>query len=443
VSDPRLARLFPDPVPLDRLARIDHPKEGFLHQCANLLKLEGDRSAGAVGFFVPGRIEVFGKHTDYCGGRSLLCAVDRGFAIVARPRRDGIVRVIDVLQGERCEFVLSGEIRPPLGHWSNYPMTVARRILKNFPGRPLAGADIAFASDLPVAAGLSSSSAFIIGTFLALAALNGLHETPEFTESIRTLEDFAHYGGCIENGSGFRTLAGDEGVGTSGGSQDHTAILCCKAGFISQFGFSPVVHERDVAFPRHLAMVVLNSGVVAEKTGSARARYNAVSQKVRLMVELWNRATGQQMPTLASIVRSGSGAVEELRRLVESAGDEPFAARDLIARLEQFVEESERTIPRAGDALANGDLDCFARLVERSTAGAVEKLANQVPETIALLDAARAAGALAASPFGAGFGGSVWSMVDRDRLDGFVEALRTSAHGVHPVAVAAGAEAVE
>ena len=29
--------------------------------------------------WVPGRIEVLGKHTDYAGGRSLVCALERGF----------------------------------------------------------------------------------------------------------------------------------------------------------------------------------------------------------------------------------------------------------------------------------------------------------------------------------------------------------------------------
>ena len=34
-------------------------------------------------WFVPGRIEVLGKHTDYGGGRSLICAAERGFSVVA------------------------------------------------------------------------------------------------------------------------------------------------------------------------------------------------------------------------------------------------------------------------------------------------------------------------------------------------------------------------
>ena len=45
---------------------------------------------GAVtsAYWVPGRIEVGGKHTDYAGGRSLLCNAPRGFAAVSADRPD-------------------------------------------------------------------------------------------------------------------------------------------------------------------------------------------------------------------------------------------------------------------------------------------------------------------------------------------------------------------
>ena len=35
----------------------------------------------AKAFFVPGRVEVLGKHTDYAGGRSLLMAVSKAFCV--------------------------------------------------------------------------------------------------------------------------------------------------------------------------------------------------------------------------------------------------------------------------------------------------------------------------------------------------------------------------
>ena len=44
--------------------------------------------SGAARWTMPGRIEVLGKHTDYGGGRVLVCAVDRGVTVHAE-RVDG------------------------------------------------------------------------------------------------------------------------------------------------------------------------------------------------------------------------------------------------------------------------------------------------------------------------------------------------------------------
>jgi galactokinase len=63
------------------------------------------------------------------------------------------------------------------------------------------------------------------------------------------------------------------------------------------------------------------------------------------------------------------------------------------------------------DALARGDLAAIGPLVDRSQELAERFLGNQIPETIALAREARRLGAVAASAFGAGFGGSVWALV--------------------------------
>jgi galactokinase len=48
--------------------------------CAKALQDCGLGGATAAkAFYVPGRIEVLGKHTDYAGGRSLLAATEKGF----------------------------------------------------------------------------------------------------------------------------------------------------------------------------------------------------------------------------------------------------------------------------------------------------------------------------------------------------------------------------
>ncbi len=408
--------------------------------------------------FVPGRIEFLGKHTDYAGGRSLLCAVERGFTFAFQPRTDSQIRIFHPASYTRAEFRFDADVTasaatishdprlitlsrstrlepispqhanaasPPSaaapGHWANYAITVARRIARNFAG-PLLGIDLAFDSDLPPAAGLSSSSALVIGVFLALARTSALEQRPQYQAALRTREDLAGYLGCVENGQSFENnghiLAGDLGVGTLGGSQDHTAILCARPGELVQYSFFPVRYEAAVPLPEGHTFVIATSGIEAEKSGSAQAAYNRNPLIVRELVELWNHSTGRSDPCLAAAMRTRSDSPEHLRQIIQSATT-PFAAATLLDRLNQFIEESERIIPAAARALQIGDLKSLGELVDQSMQAAQKGLQNQLSQTLFLAKSARQIGAAAASAFGAGFGGSVWALVPAADADAF------------------------
>lgn len=366
-------------------------------------------------FFVPGRIEVLGKHTDYAGGRSILAAVDRGFCLVAVPRADRLIRVVDARTGGATTFPFDPALEPVVGHWSNYPMTVARRVARNFP-QARRGADIAFASDLPPAAGMSSSSALMVATFFALAAVSEVESTAAYTQAICSREDLAAYLGCVENGQSFGSLAGDRGVGTFGGSEDHVAMLCCEPGMLSEYSFCPVKRESVVIFPADHVFVVASSGVVAEKTGAAREGYNRASLMARAILDQWNKAMDDHAPTLGALLARDADNADRVMELLA----EP-ALRD---RLAQFIAESTVIIPQAVAALARGDLVTLGRLVDDSQRNAELLLHNQVAETIQLARSARAGGAVAASAFGAGFGGSVWALVRAHDAGGFASEWR-------------------
>src|SRR5262245_49919579 len=66
--------------------------------------------AGQTRLCVPGRIEVLGKHTDYAGGRSLLCTVERGICVVVSRRSDPCVRIADAVSGQEYQFTLSSDL---------------------------------------------------------------------------------------------------------------------------------------------------------------------------------------------------------------------------------------------------------------------------------------------------------------------------------------------
>lgn len=371
--------------------------------------------------WVPGRIEIFGKHTDYAGGRSLLCAVERGFCVRAAARDDRAVRIVDVSSGESHVMRLdaaAAALSP--GDWRCYIDAVVRRVARNF-ARAVRGADMAFSSDLPKAAGMSSSSALVTAAFLVLARANALHEIAEYQGEIQSQEDLAAYLGCVENGQSFGGLRGDAGVGTIGGSEDHVAILCSRAGHAVQYAFLPVRREGEFPLDESHVFVIASSGVAAEKTAAARERYNRLSRMTSELLAQWNRTTGRSDPSLGAASASAPDAKNRLRAMAAPGTRTGFDGRTLRERLEQFLIESFELVPAAGAAFASADWTSLGRLAERSRRLAEVALGNQIPETVALADSAGELGAAAASPFGAGFGGSVWALVPTPAATDFVE----------------------
>ena len=406
------------------LADAADAKARLFQQAADALGasagLDADVTVAAI--FVPGRIELVGKHVDYAGGRSLVCAVDRGFCLLVRARNDRTVNLIRADGGGRAQFELDPDLVPDPAGWTNYPMTVARRVARNFPDATRGG-DIAFASDLPPASGLSSSSALVTAMFFALARANELHASDTFQRDLPDLPALAGYLGCIENGNGFANLPGDRGVGTLGGCQDHAAIIASEAGTLTQFAYGPVRIERRIPLPERLGLVVAFSGTHAEKTGSARTQYNDAASLARAALERCNKALSRDDPHLGATLRHVPP-----QRIREMLADAP----KLLQRFEHFHAESARIVPGVGDALLAGDLHRLGRLVDRSQQLAERQLANQVPQTISLARSARELGAVAASAFGAGFGGSVWALVPRTDIDRFISAWQREHVRAHP-----------
>jgi galactokinase len=368
---------------------------------------------------VPGRIEFLGKHTDYAGGRSLVCATEQGISVTARELEEPVLRIRDLISGQQAELALRPDLEIPRGQWVAYPATVVRRFARDL-GTLSTGLDLDFSSELPQDAGLSSSGALIVSVALALADANRLEERTAWREVLPDREALAGYLGAVENGRGFGSFPADGGVGTQGGSQDHTAILCSHPGKLLQYGWVPVRFEREVPFPPGYLLAVAVSGVEAAKTRDAMSLYNRLADDAAELLRVWRERSERDDPTLFAALSSAPDARARLAGWLER-----HARREsLVARLKQFGEECFEIIPSVADALARGDLAALGGLVDRSQAGAEAGLRNQVPETIHLQRNARTLGAAAASAFGAGFGGSVWAMVLETDAARFLEHWR-------------------
>jgi galactokinase len=377
-------------------------------------------------YVVPGRIELVGKHVDYAGGRSLTCAVDRAITVDARPIDAPMIRVRQASRRGTVEVALLPGVQRVRrsARWSSYVIAVARRFARDFPDARR-GVELRIASDLPRSAGLSSSSALVVAIATALADANHMEGDRHWRAVVGDPLARAEYFGAMETGAPYGDFPGDEGVGVRGGAQDHVAIVCARPESVGQFSYLPARLERRVPWPAEYSIAVGVSGVTATKTGNARARYNRVSDSTRALVRAWNVAAGRMDATLADALASAPDAGERLQRLAEQ-GAEEFDGDYLGPRYAQFREEVEIIVPGVGDALRDGDHAALGALVDRSMAMAERALRNQVAETSFLARSARDRGAVAASAFGAGFGGAVWAMVRTAGADAFVEAWRAA-----------------
>jgi galactokinase len=421
----------------------------LLERCIEALERDGVVVGGdACAYSVPGRLEVLGKHTDYAGGSSLLAASEQSMVMIAVPRRDNELRIrplvassgarhavrgdgrevragatgvahatVANVAGEPLRIRLTGSL-PTATAWANYPVTTIRRLASNFP-EARTGADIAFLSDIPIAAGMSSSSALVVGLFLTVAAINRLEDTYAWRENLGTPEGLAGYLAAVENGLTFGSLPGEAGVGTMGGSEDHTAMLCARVGELVRYRFAPVRSQGAIPVPSGHRFVVASSGVSAEKAGAARERYNRAAALMKAAAEVWREATGRAERTIGAVLDADPSAGEMVLQVMRASRHGEFEAAELEARVKQFIAEDAEIIPSAADALQRGDLERFGSLVDRSHRLAEELLGNQIPETSFLARAARNEGAVAASAFGAGFGGSVWALVPDEAAGSF------------------------
>ena len=369
---------------------------------------------------VPGRVEVLGKHTDYAGGSVLVGAVDR--AITARAHRArGPQSSLTATTDGGAPITLRAGVDPGLepAHWGHYLQTVLDRLTLNFGAG--AAAHLFISSDLPPASGMSSSSALVCATALALADLNGWSRDPRWNEAMPDRLSLAGYLAAVEGGRSWRDLPGTSGVGTRGGSEDHTGMLCGARDRLLLAGFDPMRIEQTISFPAQWAFVIGVSGVLAHKTGAALEDYNRGPSTVQSVLARWNQATGRTDDSLAGVVRHLVGGTTG-----EQAAADPVL-QDLLGlcesgyereRIEQFLIESLVLVPAGARLIAAADPG-VGEVLQHSQELADQGLRNQVPQTRLMVSLAREMGAVGASSFGAGWGGSVYALVPTDDAEDF------------------------
>ena len=104
----------------------------------------------------PGRINLIGEHTDYNGGFVFPGAIDKGIMAAIKPAGAGKIRAYAIDLNERAEFGLQEEDIPAQS-WARYIFGICWEMIKR--GVKVGGFDTAFAGNVPLCAGMSSSAA--------------------------------------------------------------------------------------------------------------------------------------------------------------------------------------------------------------------------------------------------------------------------------------------
>lgn len=405
------------------------------------------------GFFVasPGRVNLIGEHIDYNNCPVLPIAVDKRVLAYVVPLTEKTIKVADLnVTFGTVEFSFSSDtsIKPyPTGHWGNYIKAAVNQLLEDSfeAGEPEYGFAMVMGSDIPQAAGMSSSSAIVVLSAIALLESNGVSVS---TDSQRLLlSDICSRAEWY--------------VGTKGGGMDQAAILLGKKDHATKISFNPL-YAQQIPFGQASTIVVAHCTIEAPKTRQMMLAYNRRSIECSLAAAIvakyfsdshgidgityigdlteeklgWNREALAN--TVLTLFHEEPYSVEEIAKLLHSSEDivreQYLKARDrsdfpipedgfkLCQRFFHVFNEWQR-VEEAATVLEAGDMKALGALMNDSHYSCRDYHEVSCPELDILTEIARTHGALGSRLTGAGFGGCTVNLVPPESLESFIQAL--------------------
>jgi galactokinase len=331
----------------------------------------------------PGRVNLIGEHTDYNDGWVLPMAIDRKIGIAFAPRDDRVLRVHSVVFDETRELPID-DLAPPGGsEWWSFPAGVAWAMISS--GLEVSGADLVVDGDVPLGSGLSSSSALVMATALALSDVSGIPWSPI---------EMALLGHRVES----------DWIGIRGGVMDQFTAAMAREGHALLLDCRSLSHS-PVRIPGEAVVVVMDTGAPRTLAGSA---YNERSASCRAAVEALKEAD-QELCALRDVKLDFLEANRELLDVTT------------YRRARHVVEENARP-PAMADALAEGDLGNAGRLMDDSHFSLRDLYEVSSFELDLFTELAREHQACCGARLtGAGFGGCAIALVSADGVEEFME----------------------
>ena len=329
----------------------------------------------------PGRVNLIGEHTDYNGSFVFPGAIDKGMIAAIRFNETDKIRAYAIDLDESSEFGLNEEDLPKEG-WAKYIFGVCREIIKR--GGTIKAFDTAFAGDVPLGAGMSSSAALESTYAFALNDLLNL--------GIDKFE-LARIGQSTEHNY----------VGVKCGIMDQFASIFGKEGHLIRLDTKTMEYEYFPFDPKGYKLVLLDTLVKHELASSA---YN----KRRESCETAAATIAKRYPEV-EFLRDAS--MEMLKEVKDEISEEDFM------RAEYVIEETQR-VRDVSDALERGDYETVGQKMYETHHGMSKLYEVSCEELDFLNDVAREHGVTGSRVMGGGFGGCTINLVKDELYDSFI-----------------------
>ena len=364
-------------------------------------------------YFSPGRINLIGEHTDYNGGFVFPGAVDKGIMAEVRPNGTNTVMCYSIDLKDRVEFKID-DPEGPRATWARfiYGMVQEFKAL----GVDVKGFNIAFAGDVPLGAGMSSSAAMesCFG-----CALNDL-----FADNKISKWDIALAGQATEH----------KYIGVNCGIMDQFASVFGQKGKLMRLDCRSREFEYFPFNPQGYKLALVNSKVKHELVGSP---YNDRRRSCENVVE----AVAKQFPdkkfeTLRDVNE------EELEAVKDKVSAEDYKRAHFV------LGEKERVLAVC-DALNAGDYETVGKMMYETHHGLSKEYEVSCEELDFLNDVAKENGVTGSRIMGGGFGGCTINLVKDELYDKFIADVTekfTAKYGhapeVYPVVISEGSHKV-
>ncbi|MCM1345610.1 MAG: galactokinase [Bacteroides sp.] len=358
-----------------------------------------DGATGSV-YASPGRINLIGEHTDYNGGFVFPGAVQQGMIAEIKPNGTRNIRAYSIDLKDYAEFSLDDPKGPSASHF-RYLFGVAREMMKL--GVPVEGFDTAFAGDVPLGAGMSSSAALESCYAYAINDLFGGNKIDKMT--------LAKVGQATEHNY----------LGLNCGIMDQFASVHGKAGNLMRLDCRSGEFEYFPWNPKGYKLVLINSCVKHELAGSP---YNDRRKSCENVV--------------AAIAKRHAG-VETLRdcdwdMLDEVRGE---VSEVDVMRATYVLGEKDRVLAVC-DALERGDYETVGQKMYETHHGLSKEYEVSCEELDFLNDIAHDCGVTGSRIMGGGFGGCTINLVEDNLYKNFVETAKAKfkeKYGKEPVVI--------